>query len=149
MQQEVINELHNKLHVYNVDVSVKHGFVLLKSKMLPYDRKRVVEKVIKGIDGIVAIIEETENQSQEVVKADEELATNVMRQLYTDKKVPENDIIVRVSGGNVYLEGEVEWGSQRSRIGRAVMNTEGMKAICNLIRLKSKRIEPDTLRQRL
>lgn len=66
---------------------------------------------------------------------DEELTLTVNRILQAHS-IATDEIAIKIKNGYLYLEGKVDFPSQREAIGRTLMrsNIRGLHGICNLIK---------------
>lgn len=151
IQQDVIAQLkwNPQLTASQIGVAVKDGIVTLSGQVDTYLQKLEAEKEAGKVAGVRAIAEDIHvGVSAGQKKTDTEIAEAASNALKWHTSIPEEDIQVKVEGGIVTLEGEVEWSFQRDAATNAVSNLTGVRGVINTIKLKQK-ATPNDLKQRI
>jgi len=127
-----------------INVAVKNGVVVLTGVVDSYYKKIIVEKAIKKINGVKALVEELEvNIPDRFLKGDLEIADAILYALKWNSAVDEAKIQVTVEKGLVILEGEVEWNFEKVAIRKTIENISGVREIVNNIRVKNRVVAQD------
>ena len=150
IQQDVMQELKWMPFISsaNIGVAVKDGIVTLSGQVDSYAQKLSAENAAKRVAGVRAIAEEMQiGVSLSSQKTDAEIATSVMNALRWHSAVPEEKIKVKVEGGIVTLEGELDWDYQRTSAKNAVSNLLGVRNVVNLLRIQSTTSATDVQRK--
>ncbi|MDF1518253.1 MAG: BON domain-containing protein [Lutibacter sp.] len=122
-----------------IGVIVENGVVTLTGVVDSYTKKLAVEKAVKSIIGVKAIVLDIEvKYAKEFIKTDAVIAKSVINTLAWNGIVPEENISVKVENGLVYLSGEVQWFYQKDAAKKAVENLLGVKGVINKIQVKQK-----------
>jgi len=141
VQQDVMAQLkwEPMLAAAQIGVAVKNGVVTLSGQVDNYYKKMAAEKATKKVAGVKAIAEDIQlGVSPAYRKNDAEIAEAILNALKWHTAVQEEKIKIKVEGGNVRLEGEVEWEFQRNNAATAIESLVGVKSITNLISVKPK-----------
>lgn len=126
------------LHAAEIGVTVKDGVVTLTGTVDSYTKKLEAEHATKRVKGVLAVVEKIEIIFSSSVKTtDSEIANEVLNSFKWDWQIPNDKIKVKVEGGWVTLEGEVNWNFQRKATKNSVVNLIGVKGVTNNIKLKS------------
>lgn len=114
------------------------GIVILSGVVDNYAKKTQAENAAKNVSGVKAVAETIEvNFGSSFVKNDTEIATEVINAWRWNWEIPEANIKVKVEGGWVTLDGEVEWNYQKEAAKKAVINLTGVNGVSNNISIKS------------
>lgn len=141
IQKEVQEELKWQplLSAAEIGVAVKNGVVTLSGKVDSYTKKLSAEKAAKRIGGVKAVAEDIEVAYYgNTTKTDAEIADAVVNALRWHSAVQEEKVKIKVDGGIVTLDGEVDWDYQRTNAKSAIENLNGVKLVVNLITVKPK-----------
>jgi len=139
IQKDVMEELKWEpfLNASEIGVAVKNGVVTLSGQVDTYSKKLTAEKVTKRVAGVKAVAEDIlVGISPAYRKTDAEIAEAVLNALKWHSGVKDEKIKIKVEGGNVRLDGEVDWEYQRSSAKKAIENLAGVRSVINLITLK-------------
>ena len=139
IQQDVMAQLKWEpgLIANQIGVSVKNGVVTLTGQVESYFKKLTAEKAAKKVAGVKAIAEDIQiGVSPEFKMTDAEIAAAVLNALKWHPAVQEEKVQIKVEGGNVVLEGEVEWEFQRSSARTAIEHLAGVRSVTNLVTVK-------------
>jgi osmotically-inducible protein OsmY len=121
-----------------VGVSAKDGVVSLTGAVDSYIKKLEVEKAVKKVIGVKALVENIEVKfPSDWMKTDAEIAVEVLAALKTNWSVLEDKVSVKVENGWVTLEGELPWNYQKEAAKSAINYLAGVKGVKNNIKIKS------------
>lgn len=121
-----------------VGVSAKDGVVSLTGAVDSYIKKLEVEKAVKKVIGVKALVENIEVKfPSDWMKTDAEIAVEVLAALKTNWSVLEDKVSVKVENGWVTLEGELPWNYQKEAAKSAINYLTGVKGVKNNIKIKS------------
>jgi osmotically-inducible protein OsmY len=140
LQKDVQNAIKWEplLHAAEIGVTAKDGVITLTGVVDSYSKKTEAENAAKNVIGVKAVAEEIEvNYGGSFKKTDTEIANEVLNAWKWNWEVPADKIKVKVEGGFVTMEGEVEWNYQKEAAKKAVANLTGVKWITNHITIKS------------
>ncbi len=146
IQKDVMEELKwaPLLKATEIGVAVKDGVVTLSGTVDSYTKKMEAEKAAKRVTGVKAIAEEIEIKFfSSSIKNDTEIARTIADSLRWHSSVPEDKIKVKVEGGWVTLEGEVDWDYQKGAAENAIINLTGVKGINDLMTVKPQVVAKD------
>ena len=139
IQKEVMDELKWEpiLNATEIGVAVKHGVVTLSGQVSTYSKKLVAQQATWRVKGVKAVAIDLEVVLANDSKLPDMLITeHVLSALKWHTSIPDEKLKVKVEEGQVYLEGEVEWGYQKDAALNAVRWLQGVKGISNLITVK-------------
>jgi len=151
IQKDVMDELKWQpfLNSSEIGVAVKNGIVTLSGIVDMYSKKLTAEKAAKKVAGVKAVAEEIQvGISPACRKTDPEIAEAVYNALKWHTAIREDQVKIKVEGGVVYLEGEVEWAYERNYAKTAIENLAGVKSVINLITVKP-RLNPVELENKI
>ena len=125
------------LNASEIGVAVKNGIVTLSGIVDTYAKKIAAENATRKVTGVKAVAEDIQvGLSPSFRKTDAEIAEAVLNALRWSASVPDDKVKVKVEGGIVTLEGEVNWDYQRNAAKAAVQNLVGVLRINNFITIK-------------
>ena len=139
IQEDVINQLKWEpfLKSSEIGVFVKNGIVTLSGQTDSFSKKMAAEKAVRKIFGVKAIAEDIHvGASPANGKTDTEIAESVINVLKWHTAIQEEDIDIKVEGGFVTLEGEVDWEYQRAGAINAAAHLNGVRGINNFITVR-------------
>jgi osmotically-inducible protein OsmY len=123
----------------DVGVIVKDGVVTLTGHLANHAEKYAVERAVQRVHGVKATaVELTVKLAFDNARTDADIALAVERALDWNVLVPNGKIRPQVEKGWVTLEGEVEWGYQRTAAEGAVRELMGVTGVSNLVKVKPK-----------
>lgn len=140
LRQDVLDELdfEPSVNAAHIGVGVHDGVVTLSGFVSSYAEKLAAERAVRRVRGVRAIAEEIEVRLPSDKKtADDEIAKRALDILRWRVGFPADRITVKVEGGIVTLDGEVEWQFQRTHAENAIHMLTGVAAIINRIRVAS------------
>jgi osmotically-inducible protein OsmY len=149
IQRDVLDQIHTnpQLGACDIEVAVKDGVVTVVGQVNSFLKKMEVEKEIKKVAGVRAMVEDIEvTLAPSHQKSDSEIAHAALFALRWDTSIPDDKIKIKVEHGFVTLEGEVEWRFQREAARHAVARLAGVRSVFNTIKIKPK-AQPDDLRK--
>jgi osmotically-inducible protein OsmY len=153
IQQAVLDELSWDARVQpnEIGVAVKDGVVTLTGRVDSYLKRWAAEEAAHRVKGVRAVVNEIEVRLPgSAERTDEDIARAVTRALEWDAVVPVDRIKVTVSKGWVTLEGEVDWGFQRSDAERVARRITGVRGVSNLITVKPRtKLSPTELKEKI
>lgn len=137
LMQAVLNELRWDRDVDGAEIRVDvfDGMVVLKGTVDSAWKKRAAERAARRVPGVRSVANEIEVEPRDPA-SDEELAAAVTEALERNPLVPEDRITIKVRGGLVILEGEVDLGIERAEAERTVRQTPGVLDVTNLIAVR-------------
>jgi osmotically-inducible protein OsmY len=139
IQKDVMDELKWEpiLNACAIGVAVQNGVVTLSGNVNNYGKKYAAERAAWRVKGVKAVAEELEVTLMNDDKlTDSEIAQNVVNTLKWHTSVPDDKIKIKVTGGRVTLEGEVDWNFQKESAITATRHLKGVTGINNFITIK-------------
>lgn len=139
VKEHVLEELEWEpgIKAAGIGVTVKDGVVTLSGEVESYHEKVEAERAalrVAGVKGIASGIEvQLPGASQ---RSDSDIARTVVHALEWNSSIPPDCIKVVVSKGWITLEGEVEWGYQRTTAEEVVRRLTGVRGVWNLVTVK-------------
>ncbi|MGA2393478.1 MAG: BON domain-containing protein [Candidatus Lustribacter sp.] len=140
LQEDVTEELafDPSLDSTKIGVAAKDGVVTLTGTVASYPEKAAAERAAKRVAGVHGIAEELKiEMPASDQRSDADIAQAALRALQWDVTVPRNRVTVRVEGGWLTLEGELNWPFQRDAAKRAVEHLWGVRGVTNAIGLRT------------
>lgn len=117
-----------------IDVQVQRGSVVLLGSVRSWAERLAAQDAAQRVDGVRDISNRIEVElPRDERRSDAELAQLVQSALDWDVFIPKAKISASASGGQVILEGQVEFCSQRDDAERAVRNIRGVRSVLNRI----------------
>lgn len=141
IQRDVSAELRwdPSLNEEEIAVGVRDGVVTLGGFVDSYAQKLAAEQATRRVEGVRGISEQIEVRLPSGVgRTDTELAHRAVDALRWDTEVPSDNVTAKVENGWVTLEGEVDWGYQRTAAERAVRYLFGVTGVSNRITVKAR-----------
>ena len=151
IKDDVLDELawQPNIDETQIGVIVENGVVTLSGVVNSYSKKLDAEKAAKRVEGVKAVAMDIEVKfGTDFKKTDKEIAKAIVDAFEWNSSVPDEDIMVKVENGWVYLSGEVQWSYQRNAAKNAAEKLLGVKGISNLITLKNN-IKPSEVKDRI
>lgn len=146
IQKDVMDELKWSplLNSSEIGVAIKDGVVTLSGIVDTYSKKMEAEKATAKVAGVKGVAVEIQvGVSPYFKRTDAEIAQEVVKVLKLHTSIPDDKIKVKVEGGVVTLEGEVEWDYQRVAAKQAIQNYAGIVNVWNFIKIKAKVFSSD------
>ncbi len=130
-----------------IGVAVKDGIVTLTGIVDTYMKKLAARDAALRVHGVKAVANDIQVRLPGMSeRTDTDLARAAREALQWDVEVPTDRVKVTVSNGWVTLEGEVEYGFQKTAAERAINRLAGIKGVTNLIAVKP-RVSPAEVKQ--
>lgn len=151
IKDDVLDELawQPNIDETQIGVIVENGVVTLSGVVNSYAKKLDAEKAAKRVEGVKAVALDIEvKYGTDFKKTDKEIAKAIVDAFDWNALVPEDDIMVKVENGWVYLTGEVQWAYQMNAAKNAAEKLLGVKGVSNLITLKNN-IKPTEVKDRI
>lgn len=146
LQQRISDELifEPRINPANIGVSVRDGVTRLYGEVQNYAERQAAEAAVRRVKGVGPIVIELTvfPPSAEEIE-DEQIAARGRQLLAWDVRIPDREILITVAGGNVTLEGEVDWHYQRAAIQEILGNLTGVKEVTNKITVRPARKAKD------
>jgi osmotically-inducible protein OsmY len=121
----------------DIGVSVQDGVVTLRGTVRSYSEKLMAERAALRVFGARAVANDLViHLASESARTDTDIAHAALSALKWNTAVPDERITVTVKGGQVTLNGTVDWQYQKDAAGRAVRDLTGVVAVINLIGLQ-------------
>ena len=128
-----------------IGVTAQNGIVTLSGTVDSYEKKIEIEKVVKRVRGVKALVEHLEVHHGITPESDEDLAIKALAAIQLNTSIPENDIKIVVAKGWVYLIGAVDWNYQKMAAQHAVSRIIGVKGVVNSLLIHS--VSTDAIEQ--
>lgn len=120
-----------------IGVAVDEGVVTLSGELDSYTNKITAEKAAKRVKGVKAVAEDiVVRYTSNLEKTDTAIAKAVLNAFNWHSSVPDNNIMVKVENGWVYLSGEVQWEYQKNSAKNAIKDLLGVKGVINNVTIK-------------
>lgn len=151
IQRDIIAELkwEPSLRDDDIGVAVRDGVVTLAGFVDSYADKWKAESIASKVKGVRAIANDLQVKlPSSAERPDPDIARAVLDALKWNVSVPHERIKVKVEGGWVTLEGDVDWYYQKEAAERAVRYLTGVRGVDNLITVKARPL-PSDVKQRI
>ena len=126
------------LNAAEIGVTAKNGVITLTGNVDSYLKKREAEDAAKNVAGVRAVVEKIEIVFVSTHKKnDNEIASEVVSAFKWNWQIPNEKVKVKVEGGWLTLEGELQWNYQKEAVIKSVNNILGIKGVNNEITIKS------------
>ena len=152
IQADVMQELKWDPSVSHehIGVSVSEGIVMLSGTIPSYIEKSAAERAAQRVAGVKAVVEKIDVKLAEPHKRDDQdIAKSIINQFKWSVQIPDDLIKVSVENGWVNLAGEVDWDYQRAAAENCVKELTGVKGVSNQISLRTKKVQPDVVKQKI
>ena len=136
LQKDILEELKFQPNIREAEigVAVKGGVVTLTGFVDSFAQKLAAERAAENVNGVRAVAEELKVKLPSAFqRTDTEIAHAAVNALKWNVEVPDTRIKVRVEGGWVTLEGDVDWKFQKSSAEESVRHLTGVKGLGNLL----------------
>ncbi|MEO7216530.1 BON domain-containing protein [Mucilaginibacter sp.] len=121
----------------NIGMNVHDGIVTLTGNVDSYGKRVAAENAVWAVKGVTAVAEELNVQlAPHDVVSDYMVAKNILMAFKLNTYVPEGEIKIAVTNGNVKLAGEVDWNFQKDQADNTINNLRGTKSSVNSITIK-------------
>lgn len=148
LQQNIQFALFWEPFIENISIGVtaQNGIVTLSGFVDSYEKKVEIEKIVKKVRGVKALVEHLEVKHGIVAESDEDLAIKALAAIKMNTSIPEEDIKIVVAKGWIYLIGAVDWNYQKMAAEHAVGSIIGVKGVVNSLLIHS--TTTDTIEQK-
>jgi osmotically-inducible protein OsmY len=149
IQQDVLHELEWDTRVLEteVGVAVERGVVTLSGAVGSWAKREAAQQAAHRVAGVLDVANDIEVHLPGTgPRSDADIARAVRDSLEWDVFVPDSRIRSTVSKGQVTLEGEVDFGKQRSDAERAIRNLLGVSRVINRIEVTPPKVPAAELR---
>jgi osmotically-inducible protein OsmY len=148
LQQNIQFALFWEPFIENISIGVtaQNGIVTLSGFVDSYEKKVEIEKIVKKVRGVKALVEHLEVQHGIAAESDEDLAIKALAAIKMNTSIPEEDIKIVVAKGWIYLIGAVDWNYQKMAAEHAVGSIIGVKGVVNSLLIHS--TTTDTIEQK-
>src|SRR5277367_4587801 len=129
IKQDVEEELNWEpiLNGAGIGVAIHDGIVTLSGYVNTYTERIEAEVAALRVKGVKAVVVELEIRlAADGWVNDVDIAESVASTFKWNTAVPEDKIKVEVTGGRVYLEGEVDWNFQKEAAFNAIRHLKGV-----------------------
>lgn len=148
IQIQVMAELHRDPRLYNVaaeiGVVVSNGVVTLFGTVNSYAQRISAEKAalrVRGVNSVYLDIKILDKDKPSLVK-DAEIRDTIHKIFINFGQVDFESISINIENGWVYLEGIVEWASDKLALKRLIEKAPGVKKVINKIKVKHRFSNP-------
>ena len=140
LKTDVLAELKYEpgVNITDIGVLVKDGAVTLNGYATSYGEKWNAVSATKRVAGVRAIADDiVVKLPTSLTRSDGDIAAAAANQISWGTSIPNKAVNIVVRDGWLTLEGELEWGYQRSDAQENVQYLAGVKGVSNLITIKS------------
>jgi len=141
LKSDVLAELKYEpsVNITDIGVLVKDGAVTLNGYATSYGEKWDAVSAAKRVAGVRAIADDiVVKLPDSLLRTDGDIAAAVANQIGWFTSIPAGAVKITVRDGWLTLEGELEWGYQKSSAQENVQYLAGVKGVTNQITIKSK-----------
>jgi osmotically-inducible protein OsmY len=141
LKNDVLAELDYEPGVNTADIGVivKDGAVTLTGNVPNYGEKWDAVSAAKRVAGVRAIADDiVVKLPDSLVRTDGDIAAAAANQLDWFTSIPPRAVKITVRNGWLTLEGELEWGYQKTDAKELLQYLTGVKGLTDLIVIKSK-----------
>jgi osmotically-inducible protein OsmY len=125
-----------------IGVAVDNGIITLTGHVPTYLEKTTVEKVVKHLQGVLAVANDIEVKLPiDAERDDSDIARTAVNALEWNVAVPKDKIEILVTKGWITLEGTVEWYYQKREAEEAVRVLSGVRGVTNKILVAARKID--------
>ena len=118
----------------DIGVSVDEGVVTLRGNVGSYMEKLMAERVVLRVYGVKALANDlVVHVASGYERTDTEIAQAALAALKWITTVPSDRVTVTVKGGQLTLNGTLDWQYQKDAAARAVRDLTGVTGLTNLI----------------
>ena len=141
LKDEVLDELEwePSIKATRIGVAVKNGVVTLSGEVESYHEKVEAQRATLRVEGVKGLASELEIHLPGTShRSDADIARVALDALQWNSSVPADRIKVMVHKGWVTLEGDVEWGYQKTAAEEAVRRLTGVVGVSNQVAVKAR-----------
>jgi osmotically-inducible protein OsmY len=151
LKEQVLDELEWEpgINAAGIGVTVKDGIVTLSGEVESYHEKTEAERAGLRVAGVKGIASEIEVHLPGTSRrSDADIASAAAHALEWNSSIPPDCIKVVVNNGWITLEGEVDWGYQRTTAEDAVRRLTGARGVWNRVTVKP-RVTSGTIKTKI
>lgn len=152
LKQRILRELKwdSRIAWASISVDVTDGIVTLIGTVPTYVQKIAAQEAAHRVQGVLDVANDIEvTPVERFVRTDSEIAGAVRNALEWDALVPNELIQSTVSDGWVTLEGEVDFGRERTDAERAIRRLAGVVGVINKITIRKQAVNEKQLREEI
>jgi osmotically-inducible protein OsmY len=152
LKQRILRELKwdSRISWASINVEVNDAVATLTGSVMSYAQKIAAQEAAHRVAGVLDVANDIEvNPLDDFVRSDTEIARAVRSALEWDALVPDNQIQSTVSDGWVMLEGEVNYGRERTDAERVLRRLTGVVGVINKITVRKQAVNEDQLREEI
>jgi osmotically-inducible protein OsmY len=141
LKSEVLDELEwePSINATRIGVAVKNGVVTLSGEVESYHEKVEAQRATLRVEGVKGLASEIEIHLPGTShRSDADIARVALDALQWNSSVPADRIKVMVNKGWVTLEGDVEWGYQKTAAEEAVRRLTGVVGVSDQVAVKAR-----------
>lgn len=132
-----------------IGVAVDDGVVTLSGEVDTYAKKMAAEKAAKRVYGVKAVAEDIIVKfPSSLQKTDTDIAKAAVNALKWHSSVPDENVMVKVENGWIYLSGEVKWPYQKESARKAIEDLTGVKGVSNSLNIKQN-VQPHEVKNKI
>ena len=132
-------EWEPSINATRIGVAVKDGVVTLSGEVESYHEKVEAERATLRVEGVKGVASEIEIHLPGTShRSDADIARVALDTLQWNSSVPPGRIEVIVNKGWVTLEGDVDWGYQKTAAEEAVRRLTGVVGVSNQVAVKAR-----------
>jgi osmotically-inducible protein OsmY len=134
-----------RLDVSKIQVTVKHGEVILKGATETYQVFVFAQEDVAGVAGVKNIVNRIEVQLPEKIAppTDEAIRARIQATLLLEPDIVPVDFILAVSEGVVFIDGFVETLKEKRRIGKIAARERGVLEVRNNLTVVPVQVKSD------
>ncbi len=122
------------LSAAEIGVTAKDGVVTLTGTVDNYAKKMEAENATKNVEGVKVVVEDIKISFENLTKVnDNDIATEVIKAIKNNWRIPNDKIKIKVEDGWITLEGELNWNFQKVAAKNTLVDLEGVKGVSNNI----------------
>jgi osmotically-inducible protein OsmY len=152
LKQRILRELKwdSRVSWASINVEVTDGIVTLIGIVPSYVQKVAAQEAAHRVAGVLDVANDIEVRPiDQFVRTDSEIAGAVRNTLEWDALVPNELIQSTVSDGWVTLEGQVDYGRERTDAERAIRRLAGVVGVINKITIRQQPVNEKQLREEI
>ena len=152
LKQRILRELKwdSRVSWASINVEVADGIVTLVGIVPSYVQKIAAQEAAHRVAGVLDVANDIEVRPiDQFVRTDSEIAGAVRNALEWDALVPNELIQSTVSDGWVTLEGQVDYGRERTDAERAIKRLAGVIGVSNRITIRKQTVNEKQLREEI
>jgi len=152
LKQRVLRELKwdSRVSWASINVEVTDGIVTLAGTVPSYVQKIAAQQAAHRVAGVLDVANDIEVRPvDQFVRTDSEIAAAVRNALEWDALVPNELLQSTVSDGWVTLEGQVDYGRERTDAEGAIRRLAGVVGVINKITIRKQPVNEKQLREEI